>query len=272
MQVNSNDFVMENVYFGNECYQLYQMPSLLFNEACKHDKNEKEERDNTGLRVYLGCYCCVAFLKSPKMKLLLAHKNVLELGAGCGGLSLFALDGVCNSMTISDGNLSAVALAKMNVELIKQTTKCQVVQLSWGANDDNFLQTYNDNNKFDVIIGSDLMYFSIDVLELLRTVLAHIDPINGIFIHSHVFRRDGQKREVIDILKQYKWNSIEIPIETFANLSELSNHPDWYSTSCIISASNETIEKLLFENPDYILFKEDELQTENFNFSDDFFA
>ena len=175
-------------------------------------------------------------------------------------------------MTISDGNESAVALAKMNVELIKPTSKCQVAQLSWGANNDNFLQLYNDNNKFDVIIGSDLMYFSIDVLDLLRTVLANIDPINGVFIHSHVFRRDKQKKELIDILKQSNWNSIQIPIETFATQLELNNHPDWYSTSCIISASNETIDKLLFKNPDYILFKEDEIQTDNFNFSDDFFA
>ena len=259
-------FVLENVYFGNEVIQMYQLPSLSFNEACM-SKKDGDNNDNTGLRIYLGCFCCIRLLQSENIKSLLLNKNVLELGAGAGALSLIGLRNIgVMSITITDGNQSAVDLAKMNLELMQSISKCQVHLLSWNENNDDFVK-YNNNKKFDVVIASDLMYYSTDVTELIRTVLLLTD---GLFIHAHVFRRDGQKAEIIELLKKNGWSTLQIPIISFANSSELREHPDWYSTTCLLSASEVLITKLLNDNMDWALFQEDEDNAETFNFSDFF--
>ena len=269
-----SNFGLENVYFGNECIQLYQLPSLSFNEACMTKKvdGKDNDKDNTGLRIYLGCFCCISLLQSKNIKQLLQNKNVLELGAGAAALSLIGLRNInVNSITITDGNQSAVELAKMNVELVQPISKCQVANLSWMENNDDFVMKYNNDKKFDVVIASDLMYYSTDVTKLISTVLLLINHVDGMFIHAHVFRRDGQKTEVIEVLKLFGFSTLQIPIDTFANLSELREHPDWYSTCCLLTASNEIITNLLNDNADWIVFQEDEIQSENFNFSDDYF-
>lgn len=265
--MEEDSFVLENIYIGDECISLYQLPSKTFNEACNNVNNNFE--DNTGLRVYLGCFCCIQFLQ--KIKKFVMNKDVIELGCGSGALSLIGLRNLePASITLTDGNQSAINLCKMNVELIKPLSNCQVLNLSWDESVENFGMKYNNNKKFDVIIGSDLMYYSTDVGQLLKIMLSLTNLNDGIFISAHVFRRSGQKQEMIDYLKMNDWTTIQVPIEYVASHIDLLQHPDWYSTCCLISSSTNNIAKILIENPSWLLFKEEDESEGVWNFNNYF--
>ena len=212
--MEEDSFCLESVYFGDEQIYIYQLPSKSFNEVCKSNDNNNFE-DNTGLRIYLGCFCCIQFLQ--KIKNLIFKKDIIELGCGSGALSLIGLRNLePNSITLTDGNQSSINLCKMNVKLLKPLSNCQVLYLSWDEDDinKNFGSKYNNNKQFDVIIGSDLMYYNTDVIQLLKTMLSLTNQNDGIFISAHVFRRAGQKQEMIDFLKLNDWTTIRVPIGT----------------------------------------------------------
>lgn len=139
----------------------------------------------------------------------------------------------------------------------------------------------NENKSakpFDVIIGCELLYYRTNVEELLSTVLyltnsskstnnkkrniirtdnsngcKSIDKTentnynSGLFIHSHIFRRIGQDRELINYLAEYNWITVEIPICGFVDKNEIDEHPEWYNVHCLISGPKARIYSILAE-------------------------
>ena len=99
---------------------------------------------------------------------------------------------------------------------------------------------------FDVVIGCELFYYRTSVQDLLYTVLQLTDS-SGIFIHSHVFRRQGQDMEMIEYLGGHGWITAEIPVQLFIDSDEFEHHPEWYGVHCLVSGPSERIQALLIE-------------------------
>lgn len=99
---------------------------------------------------------------------------------------------------------------------------------------------------FDVVIGCELFYYRTSVHDLLYTVLQLTDS-SGIFIHSHVFRRQGQDMEMIEYLGNHGWITAEIPVQLFIGTEELEHHPEWFGVQCLVSGPSERIQALLIE-------------------------
>lgn len=115
------------------------------------------------------------------------------------------------------------------------TVSCEL--LLWGAkaaNDhhgaDFIRQKYNGGKKFDLVVGSELMYYRTDCEALLQTVVALTQTETfvdiGLFFHTHVFRREGQSRELIDCMEKVGWMTLEIPIAIVVSAVELAHHPE----------------------------------------------
>jgi predicted nicotinamide N-methyase len=97
---------------------------------------------------------------------------------------------------------------------------------------------------FDVVIGCELFYYRTNIDELLCTVL-RLTNNNGLFIHSHVFRRSGQDVELIEYLRCWNWITAEIPIQRFVDQDELDEHPEWFNVHCLVSGPTDKILALL---------------------------
>lgn len=128
--------------------------------------------------------------------------------------------------------------------------RCQ--RLFWGLEEDiqSALTTFeiskNDIiNRYDVVLGCELMYYVTDIPVLVSTVMSLVDSSNGLFIHAHLFRRYGQEEELITSLASYGWMTCEIPIEDFVSAEELSYHAEWYYIRVLISGTVERIREIM---------------------------
>mmetsp|Transcript_21241 Transcript_21241/g.20558 ORF Transcript_21241/g.20558 Transcript_21241/m.20558 type:complete len:316 (-) Transcript_21241:12-959(-) len=229
--------------------------------------------DNTGLRIHGGAHVAIRFLlKYPEF---IQSKRVCELGCGTAVVGLLGTNGgiVSSHLVLTDGNIEAVTIASQNVEqlaTVPNVSRILCQQLLWGSklyvdemveslssffNKDSINNIKNNvntdlprerstPNPFDVVLGCELFYYRTNIEDLLTTVL-HLTDNSGIFIHSHVFRRPGQDTELINYLNTYNWITLEIPIKSFIDEDELSNHPEWYNVHCLISGPKERMQNIL---------------------------
>ena len=119
------------------------------------------------------------------------NKHLLELGSGLGRCGLLACKlQQYSSIVLSDGDTNTLQLLRMNVA---QNTSpddnisCQ--QLLWGEAKDNsawdlLRSRKNDDSiscpRFDIVIGSDLLYTNMTNLDpLFETVDTLLDKFNG---------------------------------------------------------------------------------------------
>ena len=90
--------------------------------------------------------------------------RLLELGAGLGkcGLLLHHLlrsNGKSDSTVLTDGDKNVIQLLRKNVAFNTDDNSITCQQLQWGGEEaQSFLSKQDHNAKFDLIIGSDLLY------------------------------------------------------------------------------------------------------------------
>lgn len=147
---------------------------------------------------------------------IVKDKTILELGCGTAlaGITaayiyyLFkllnrALGGKC---TITDGMEKVIEIAQQNV-----IANCQDINpipkvelLEWGVHD-------NNNEKYDVIIGSDLLYMASDFNALAETVSKHWKENTQFYLIN--FKRYPEREIVFyDIMKSkgYSYNTLDL--------------------------------------------------------------
>lgn len=125
-----------------------------------------------------------------------------------------------------------------------------VFQLLWGALPDSF--SY-ERNSFDIIIGSELMYYKTDVLLLSETVSALLCA-GGVFVHTHYFRVDGLAAELATAMENIGLVTIEYTISDLLTKEDQSIHPEWLRADCLFSACPEVVDRLLAEHPSLCRF------------------
>eukprot|EP01041_Mallomonas_annulata_P013241 gene13241-28028_t len=219
-------------------FKISQLTGSAFQEAClqKNDGN-----DNTGLRLHHGSHVACLFIKH--LTSLVKDKHLLELGCGTGLLGLFtARDCEVGSILLTDGNDGAITLAMRNMHSIIQdssvldTISCS--QLAWGHDQ---AQLFMRNRRpFEMLIGCELMYYNTEPTALLETVQDLLSD-DGLFIHAHVFRRQGQEQELMDAFTAHGYITVEVKIESFIPQCEIEVHPEWYKVRCLVSGTSITI-------------------------------
>ena len=136
----------------------------------------------TGFRTWASCLH-LAYYLSTSGKDLIFGKNVAELGAGTGMLSILCAGHLgARAVLATDGDSSVVDNIAFNATLNGLSTACrrdagsalQVKKLDWTELDDLARTLIHDGRhiKYDVMLGSDITY-SPDLLPLLcRTLTA----------------------------------------------------------------------------------------------------
>ena len=105
---------------------------------------------------------------------LFENKNIIELGTGCGLLGISILKKInVKYYTFSDYNDDVLNNLKENIKINKINNKnYEILKLDW--------KDYNTiNNKYDIIIGSELIYQGGNIKELVLLINKILDE-NGI--------------------------------------------------------------------------------------------
>ncbi|KAH9805225.1 methyltransferase 12 domain-containing protein [Citrus sinensis] len=153
---------------------------------------------STGLMLWESAHLMAAVLaRNPT---IVAGKKVLELGCGCGGICSMVAAGSADFVVATDGDSIALDLLAQNVTanlkppfLAKLITK----RLEWGNRDHIEAIKEENNEGFEVILGTDVLYIPEAILPLFATAKELIASSNkGLredqqpaFILCHIFRQ-----------------------------------------------------------------------------------
>jgi hypothetical protein len=276
---------MNEEYFGSIIGNIsfYQLPSIEFYSACSSSQTNKVEcdllisHDSTGLRIYSGAHVAIRLLQHYSY-LLLNHRTI-ELGCGVGTFGLIGSRSCrLKSLFLTDGECSALKMAKQNINLMYGDSMCDILNvgnrfnihstilkelefiqceiLLWNKDSEGTSQLieFNGGQKFDSVIGCELMYYRTEVPALLETVFRLINPEIGIFIHAHLFRKDGQAEEMIEWFHANNWETYEVPHACFISESEMKDHPEWFKIRALISGHREKLASLARDHTEWVIF------------------
>ncbi|KDO73517.1 hypothetical protein CISIN_1g008457mg [Citrus sinensis] len=153
---------------------------------------------STGLMLWESAHLMAAVLaRNPT---IVAGKKVLELGCGCGGICSMVAAGSADLVVATDGDSIALDLLAQNVTanlkppfLAKLITK----RLEWGNRDHIEAIKEENNEGFEVILGTDVSYIPEAILPLFATAKELTASSNKslredqqpAFILCHIFRQ-----------------------------------------------------------------------------------
>lgn len=168
-----------------------------------YKKDADEVWQSTGLTLWRASdYLCQYQMENMH---LFQNKRTIELGAGLGLNGILAWRSTVSfpnsEVCITDGDSDALVHLRENVERNNQTTndedigKVSCRQLIWGKDSsENFLERIANNQKYDVIIASDIIYAAVIVEPLWETIRALLkqpsdgDEEGGVFVMAYARR------------------------------------------------------------------------------------
>lgn len=257
-------FHEELEYFGEEIGSLpiYQITQSAFNTACDSKRNASADNlgasDSTGKRIYSGTYVVIRFFHRIRELFSTEEdaKSVVEIGCGTGTVGAI-LSRTCNlhRLLLTDGNTDTLTIAHKNM---MRLSGCQVgvnvniAPLYWPETIPNsvtihpeilsLFEKYNNAQPFDIVLGTELMYYTTDIAQLFSTfrqLTGH--KHTGIFFHGHVFRRSDQILEWLKETAKYNYVTMEIPPNAILTRQELSEHPEWYRVRVLFTAHQSMV-------------------------------
>ena len=203
-----------------------EQPDIIDIELQGFPSDSEQTWNSTGLTLWRSSeHLCKYFVKewqngpAATGNLFANNRRFLEVGSGLGRGGILALH--CLSLTkrpcddddddgkegnallcLTDGDTDVLHHLRNNVkrnqpkEIQERTNvKLECSQLLWGRNHAlEFLQ-HVDNQKFDVLFGSDLIYVTKVIQPLFETVSALLAE-SGCFIMAHCARREGNEVDV----------------------------------------------------------------------------
>jgi SAM-dependent methyltransferase len=109
---------------------------------------------------------------------VLNDKTILELGCGTALVSLAAACLGAHSVLATDGNPDVVELATQNIDRNRYQDTVQATTLPWGL-----LSAMDFSETADLVLGSDLMYFSGNWPALAETMATVLKPVTGTILY-----------------------------------------------------------------------------------------
>lgn len=261
---------LEDADFGEKLgtRSLYQISALQHHQQCLSN-NAAVGGDATGLRAYCGSHVVTRLLVSYPS--LLDEKNIVELGCGIGVCGLVGTSfSKPTLIVLTDGQERGCHIVGKNIQHMEEDVDSHIRfvptlyrRLLWGDCEatqqvlQDCSRSLKPNSSFyDVVLGCELMYYNTDVEVLIQEVIA-LTQGQGLFIHGHLFRGQGQEKQLIASLAAHNWSTLEVPHKDFISTKELSQHVEWYRARPLISGPNEVIAQLALEYPTWREFKED---------------
>lgn len=232
-----SDFVDFGAVIG--ALRIYQCSGHDFSRRCETQLDDSPYKDNTGLRIYTGANALIRLLGHCKD--VCDGKCILELGCGTAAVSICLNSLYSTTLLIAtDGNKEALEIAALNC-CLNCPEKIVCMPLSWTLSVDiNAVQQLCPS--FDVLIGSELMYYSVNVTELV-TVVSTLSAPDGLFLHAHIFRKHGQFAELVRSFVAVGWSTLLVDIDSFIAADELTDHPEWYSIKALVSGPPQALRR-----------------------------
>lgn len=174
--------------------------------------------ESTGLTIWTCSQVLLGYLDDHPE--LVAGKNVLELGAGLGLCSIAAHHLGAKRVLATDGDVDVLENLRYNIDFNigdagatsesedEDTSKrIQCPQLVWGEEMKEFEDKYD---KPDVIIGTDVLYFTRNLEPLWQTINALLKP-GGKFVLSFA-THSVTVAEILEAARHYgfKWKKPNI--------------------------------------------------------------
>jgi len=157
---------------------------------------------------------------------LFSGKSVLEVGSGIGVTGLLASQ-INNSVCVlTDSNEYVMDILRQNVALnSSKAPSCSCMKLDWGNEGDmqNILQF--QPSGFDVIIGSDVVFWQVSIIPLLQTVSKLLNQNhNSMFILCYQSRANNTDLYLLQIGQEMGFRIEEIRLDEFIPQVELEKH------------------------------------------------
>lgn len=156
MQTTYNAATMQDIILKNT--------SIHINESHEYDEIE---RCGIGGRIWKSSVLLSSLLKSKHLDKIITFENktVLEIGSGAGICGIVCATLNVNKVIITDRDPGCLLLIEKNIELNLERlnkNKIEIKNFDWGNNE----QIEFFKGKFDILIGSDLIYsqFMIEML------------------------------------------------------------------------------------------------------------
>lgn len=124
---------------------------------------------------------------------------------------------------------------------VKPSFEFDVFPLLWGKLGSHLSHL---RQSFDVIIGSELMYYKTDVA-MLSDIITEVLRPGGIFLHIHCFRVDGLDHELKTAMQAIGLETLICKPEDILSAEDQDMHPEWMKVTCLMSAPPEVADTLL---------------------------
>eukprot|EP00603_Paraphysomonas_imperforata_P001161 CAMPEP_0114431794 /NCGR_PEP_ID=MMETSP0103-20121206/10802_1 /TAXON_ID=37642 ORGANISM="Paraphysomonas imperforata, Strain PA2" /NCGR_SAMPLE_ID=MMETSP0103 /ASSEMBLY_ACC=CAM_ASM_000201 /LENGTH=291 /DNA_ID=CAMNT_0001601407 /DNA_START=119 /DNA_END=994 /DNA_ORIENTATION=- len=245
------------------------LPVLEMDEASYYNsclQKNSTEHDSTGTRVYTACHVLCRFI--AQYTNLFNNKRVCEIGCGVGIAGIVACTSTeLSHMVLTDGNEEVVGIARQNLSNAGLSSpdssgqrRASAQQYSWGDPSPGAA-----TGGFDLVMGSELTYYSTDMTLLVATVLRLLSEgregleggsgSGGLFVHAHIFRKQDQELELIELLAAVGWDTAEVAVTSLLSPKEQGEQGSmWCGVRCLVSGPRATIAALIATDPSASFF------------------
>ncbi|KAI9906034.1 hypothetical protein PsorP6_014081 [Peronosclerospora sorghi] len=150
--------------------------------------------DSTGLTLWRAGDFLSDYMYQHRCRF--AGKSILELGSGLGLVGILASYLTDQQVVITDGDDSTIERLVANCQLNNVDERVQCRKLLWGSNLDEI------QDKFDIVLGADIIYEQEHVVSLFETVKYLLKP-------GQCIREDGNKA-TSEFLLAYTMRNVSI--------------------------------------------------------------
>ncbi|KAK2195250.1 bifunctional Ankyrin repeat/Ankyrin repeat-containing domain superfamily/Lysine methyltransferase/S-adenosyl-L-methionine-dependent methyltransferase superfamily [Babesia duncani] len=219
----TNTNVIHKFVFGNSGNPIVKMRELAIEEGNDILNATDAEFDLSGRVIWETALVASQWFSILATEGKFKDANVLELGCGCGltGITLYIYSVYSNcqpmNLVLSDVNSETLDNLKYNLELNGlKGDKVTTLRLDWN-NPDTWPQNIDGYEKYQMIIGSDLVYDSC-MVQPLCNVIDNLLDTNGEFFYCFKMNRAGAQELPEELKKANFTIEIEpIPIEFLEN-------------------------------------------------------
>ena len=156
-----------------------------------------------------------AFVAQAGARGELRGRACLELGAGCGIIGLVA-SRFATSVVLTDGEEEALSLLERNRQHASPFCKdVRIARLRWGdAEDTSALQVAAGRERWDVLLGADVVYWPAGIEPLCDSV-ATLLAADGIFFLGYNDRLPGNRERLLNGLAVRGLQAVVAPLDSF---------------------------------------------------------
>ena len=227
---------------------------LLGHELARPTTRRRSSRrsiNTTGSRLTTHGSFGIDFLQ--KCKCIFENQSVLELGGGNTnllGIKLFLETPLQRILLTESSNetlqITKSVISQLYEQYLERQMKIKEQLLVWG-NLEHIQQAlnYNNDQRYDLLIGMELMHENTDIPNLVLTIMNLTDPLRGSFFHAHLFNKSGQEIEMVKEFEKHNWVTFQIPHKEFITPNKRNEHSEWPLIKAFISCSSERLQEII---------------------------